>query len=171
MWSACSRNWRQPWLLMRRWLRPLPPVRNRPDIFGEQLMMDAGDEIVGRRDILLTTASSISVEEVLPLARSFGGTAFPAHIDRESYSVLSALGDIPAVGFRAVEITARGDLPALLARYPETREKPLLLNSDAHYLHQLGDPAAWLELPERSAAAHGGGAGRTASLRMGPIRV
>ena len=131
----------------------LPPVRNRPDIFGEQLMMDAGDEIVGRRDILLTTASSISVEEVLPLARSFGGTAFPAHIDRESYSVLSALGDIPAVGFRAVEITARGDLPALLARYPETREKPLLLNSDAHYLHQLGDPAAWLELPERSAAA------------------
>lgn len=55
----------------------LPPVRNRPDIFGEQLMMDAGDEIVGRRDILLTTASSISVEEVLPLARSFGGPPFP----------------------------------------------------------------------------------------------
>ena len=116
----------------------LPPVNNRPDIFGEQLLMDADDEIVGRQDILLTTASSISVEEVLPLARSFGGTAFPAHIDRDSYSVTAALGDIPPVGFQAVEITARGDVPALVARYPEAVGKPLLLNSDAHYLHQPG---------------------------------
>lgn len=131
----------------------LPPVNNRPDIFGEQLLMDADDEIVGRQDILLTTASSISVEEVLPLARSFGGTAFPAHIDRDSYSVTAALGDIPPVGFQAVEITARGDVPALVARYPEAVGKPLLLNSDAHYLHQLGDPSAWLDLPDKSAAA------------------
>lgn len=131
----------------------LPPVNNRPDIFGEQLLMDADDEIVGRQSILLTTASSISVEEVLPLARSFGGTAFPAHIDRDSYSVTAALGDIPPVGFQAVEITARGDVPALVARYPEAAGKPLLLNSDAHYLHQLGDPAAWLDLPDKSAAA------------------
>ena len=131
----------------------LPPVNNRPDIFGEQLLMDADDEIVGQQDILLTTASSISVEEVLPLARSFGGTAFPAHIDRDSYSVTAALGDIPPVGFQAVEITARGDVPALVARYPEAAGKPLLLNSDAHYLHQLGDPSAWLDLPDKSAAA------------------
>ena len=132
-------------------VRPtLPPVKNRPDIFGEQLILDAGDTIVGSVDTLLTTASGISVDHVLALARSFGGTAFPAHIDRPSYSITAALGDIPPLGFQAMEITAQGDMAALLEQYDELNGKPLLLDSDAHYLHQIGDPLAWLELPDRS---------------------
>lgn len=125
-----------------------PPVANRPEIFGEQLRMDAADEPAGIEEILLTTASSISVEEVLPLARSVGGTAFPAHIDRPSYSVTAALGDIPPVGFAAAEITAAGDVPALLARYPLLNGLPLLQNSDAHYLHTMQERGPWLELPD-----------------------
>lgn len=82
-------------------VRPtLPPVENRPDIFGEQLLLDAQDGIVGRETLLLTTASGISVDEVLGLARKHGGTAFPAHIDRPSYSVTAALGDLPPLGLR-----------------------------------------------------------------------
>ncbi len=135
-------------------VRPtLPPIDNRPDIFGEQLFMDREDQITGRMKLLLTTASSISVDDVLPLVRAFGGTAFPAHIDRPSYSVVSALGDVPPVGFQAAEITVRGDVEALCERHPEIRGKPLLLDSDAHYLHQITDPAAWLDLPEKSPEA------------------
>lgn len=128
-----------------------PAILNRPDIFGEQLLMDAADQPTGREEVLLTTASSISVEEVLPLVRSFGGTAFPAHIDRPSYSVTASLGDIPPVGFAAIEITAAGDLPSLLAQYPAIQGLPLLQNSDAHYLHMMQERGPWLELPDRSA--------------------
>lgn len=126
----------------------LPPVQNRPEVFGEQLILDGGDRILGQEKLLLTTASSISVDNVAALVRSHGGTAFPAHIDRPSYSVPSALGDIPPVGFPAAEITAMADQEEILRLYPEIRGKVLLCNSDAHYLHQIQEPGPWLEVPD-----------------------
>lgn len=125
----------------------LPPVRNRAEIFGEQVLLNEQDERVGTHDILLTTASGISVDHVAALARSFGGTAFPAHIDRPSYSVTAALGDLPPVGFAAVEMTADANVEDLCARYPEAVGKPLLLNSDAHYLEHIREAGAYLDLP------------------------
>lgn len=130
--------------------KTLPPVENRADIFGEQRLMDAEDTVYARYPVLLTTASAISVDEVVPLVRKYGGVAFPAHIDRPSYSVTAALGDLPSVGFRAAEITATGDVDALLSRYAELRGKPLLLDSDAHYLHQIADAGPWVDLPENT---------------------
>lgn len=130
-----------------------PPVKNKPEIFGEQLLFGAEDEILGQEAILLTTASGISVDHVAGLARSFGGTAFPAHIDRPSYSVTAALGDLPPLGFAAAEITADGDVEALRRQYPELEGKILLQDSDAHYLHQLPEPGPWLDVPEASAQA------------------
>lgn len=130
-----------------------PAIANRPDIFGEQRKMDAQDNVTEPEEVLLLTATSLSLEAVLPLARTYGGTAFPAHIDRDSYSVPAALGDIPPLGFGAAEITAAGDVPALKAAYPAIAKLPLLLSSDAHYLHQLADAAAWLELPEKTPQA------------------
>ena len=130
-----------------------PPIANRPEIFGEQRKMDAQDNIVGLEPILLLTATTLSLEEVLPLARQHGGTAFPAHIDRDSYSVPAALGDIPPVGFTSAEITAAGDVPALKATYPAIADVPLLLSSDAHYLHQITDTTAWLDLSEKTPQA------------------
>lgn len=131
----------------------LPPIRNRPDIFGEQIICNAEDERIGTIDTLLTVASSISVDTVVELVTSFGGVAFPAHIDRPSYSVTAALGDIPPVGFRAAEITKSGDIPALQAQYRELAGKPLLLNSDAHRLDDMQDAVTYLELSENTPAA------------------
>lgn len=131
----------------------LPPVKNRPDIFGEQVICNAQDERIGTVDVLLTTASSVSVDDVVALVRSFGGAAFPAHIDRPSYSITAALGDLPLVGFTAVEITARGDVDDLRARYREIGDKPLLLSSDAHRLDDINEAVAYLELPENTPEA------------------
>lgn len=131
----------------------LPPIANRPDIFGEQLLMDAGDNVVGREDVLLTTASAIPVDDVPALVRSLGGAAFPAHIDRPSYSVTAALGDIPPVGFCAAEITAAGNVEQMKTLYPSIANMPLLLDSDAHYLHQISEAGPWLDLPDRSPEA------------------
>ncbi len=128
----------------------LPPIKNRPEIFGEQILCDAEDRQIGTREVLLTTASSISVDSVAALARSFGGTAFPAHVDRPSYSVTAALGDLPPLGFAAVEITKSGNVEDLSSRYPEIVGKPLLQNSDAHRLEDIQDAGPYLDLPDNS---------------------
>lgn len=128
----------------------LPPIKNRPDIFGEQIVCDAEDRQIGTKDILLTTASAISVDSVAKLARSYGGTAFPAHIDRPSYSVTAALGDLPPLGFAAVEITKNGNVEELSSRYSEIVGKPLLQNSDAHHLEDIQDAGPYLDLPDSS---------------------
>lgn len=50
-----------------------PEIRNRPEIFGDQLIMDWQDEVVGRVSRLLINASSISVGELPGLMAEFGG--------------------------------------------------------------------------------------------------
>ena len=53
------------------------------NFFGDQLIMDWQDEVVGRVSRLLINASSISVGELPGLMAEFGGAAFPAHIDHD----------------------------------------------------------------------------------------
>lgn len=129
-----------------------PPIKNKPQIFGDQLILNESDEIIGREERLLITASDIPVGRAAALARSFGGAAFPAHIDRSSYSVLSVLGAFPQdAGFFAAEITARGDLKTLKAQNPALGSLILLRDSDAHYLENMGWRQPNITLPDCSA--------------------
>ena len=132
----------------------LPEVRNRPDIFGEQLIMDEQDNVVGEHELLLTTASSVSVSNVAQLVRSFGGACFPAHIDRTSYSVISNLGMLtPDMGFTAVELTENADIDEWKQKYPIIKNAGIFIDSDAHYLENMKEAKHTVELRECSAAA------------------
>ncbi|MCI8554517.1 MAG: PHP domain-containing protein [Clostridiales bacterium] len=143
-------------LSFSRYIRTtLPPVKNRPDIFGEQLILDEHDAVIGQEELLLTTASSVGIDAVPALMKEYGGAAFPAHIDRPSYSVTAALGDFPAVGFAVAEATAKADVEELRRRYPAVSGLPLLLSSDAHYLEQVQEAGPWLELPDREVKEKG----------------
>lgn len=127
----------------------IPPIGNRPEIFGEQRVMDAEDGISGTEETLLTTASEIRVDRVTQLVRTYGGVCFPAHLDRPSYSVLSSLGAFEAEwGFSAAELTRAADIAGYTAKYPALEGMPLLCNSDAHYLENIPEAAAWLELED-----------------------
>ena len=127
----------------------IPPVQNRPEIFGEQRVMDAEDGILGLEPTLLTTASEIRVDRVAKLVRDYGGVCFPAHLDRPSYSVISSLGTFEAAwGFRAAELTCAAEVADYMARYPALQGLPLLCDSDAHYLENIPEAAAWLDLEE-----------------------
>lgn len=119
----------------------LPPVKNRPEIFGTQLIMDSQDNVTGVQDILLTTASAVSITAVLPLVNSFGGVCYPAHIDRASYSVLSNLGMItPEMGFNTAEVSFNGDKARLTEQHPILSSMRLLTSSDAHRLEDMRPP-------------------------------
>ena len=129
------------------------PLKNRPEIFGRQLLMDGDDRLLGEEERMLISAAQIGAEEAACEARRLGGAAFPAHVDKNSYSILASLGDIPPEpGFRAAEISPAGDAEALLARCPALGGMLLLTNLDAHYLENMRDPGPWLDLPEKSLA-------------------
>ena len=133
----------------------MPHVKNKPEIFGQQRILDENDELVGLEENLLLVSSFIGVNEVLALAESFGGVAFPAHVDRDSYSVLASLGAIPPeAGFAAAEVTRGCDLEALTRACPELAGMKILRDSDSHYLETLatGEPLG-LHLPELSRRA------------------
>lgn len=125
----------------------LPPIRNNPDVFGLQTVMDDEDNPVGQFPLLLTTGSSIGIDEAAALVKRYGGAAFPAHIDRPAFSLTASLGTVPDVGFYAHEITVRGDVPQLVAQYPVLDGVPLLRNSDAHMLAHIQEAGPWLDLP------------------------
>ncbi len=133
----------------------MPHIPNKADIFGEQRMLSQSDELVGVEGDLLLVSSFVGVDSVLPLAREYGGIALPAHVDRDSYSVIAALGSLPPeAGFTAFEATRGCDLEALYAQDPELRPLRVLRDSDSHYLETLAESEAHsLQLPERSVKA------------------
>lgn len=136
-------------------LKPLlPPIKNRPSVFGEQLYMDSQDNILGREDTLLVTASAAEIGEVRGLVDKFGGFCYPAHIDRESYSIISSLGVFPAeLGFTCAEATKNADIEKLKAEYPELKNIRVMRSSDAHYLENMTEAADTIDVPECTAKA------------------
>lgn len=130
----------------------LPPISNRPDFFGHQLLMDGEDTILGEETALLMGATSIPYCDVFGLVRSFGGAAYPAHIDHDSFSLSSNLGLwIPEAGFRFAELS--NNCPPGFTDRPDLAGVRFLTDSDAHYLHQIPDPQQSIPLPERTAQA------------------
>ncbi len=129
----------------------LAGIRNRPEFFGEQLLLDEEDQVVGCEELLLTAGADISIYEVSRLLTSLGGLAIPAHIDRDSNSVLSNLGFVtPEMGFEVSEITRKAHSETLGAAVAPLRGKPCITNSDAHYLEDLPDAEFSIEVEERS---------------------
>lgn len=132
----------------------MPPVKNDASIFGEQLIMDSTDRIIGNEEILLTAASGISIDDAVKEVSRFGGAVFPAHLDRASYSVLSVLGFMyPEMGFAAAEFTHKAYIPQYEEKHPLLKEMKKLRNSDAHYLENMVEPSVEIDLPECSAEA------------------
>ena len=119
----------------------LPPVKNKPSVFGEQLYMNENDEIVGSEERLLITASSISCAKAVSIVESYGGICYPAHIDRSSFSILSNLGMIDeSFGFRCAEIYDISKESELKEKHPYLKQLQIISDSDAHYLENMRIP-------------------------------
>lgn len=126
--------------------RHLPDILNRPDIFGEQWLMDARDNIIGKEEKLLISSTSLTVNTLYELMAEVGGLFVPAHVDRHSYSILTNLGFMPAdIPVRWIEISKQvTDLSAYLGNRPELRAYQVLRNSDAHYLGDIAEKESTL---------------------------
>lgn len=116
-------------------------IKNKPEIFGRQRILDENDEPIGEEEHLLIVSSGVSVEEIAPLAESFGGIAVPAHVDKPANSVIAVLGAFDyGLGFRLVECSHETDVAL-----------PRIVDSDAHYLWDISEPEHWIEAETCSA--------------------
>lgn len=120
----------------------LPDIKNRPEIFGEQLVLDEGDNVTGSVEKLLINAAQISIYELPGLMAGFSGVCFPAHVDRPAYSLLSVLGsapgDLPFPAFELADFERKGEI---VRANPAFAGIPALKNSDAHSLWQIAERA------------------------------
>ena len=132
----------------------LPPVKNKPGVFGRQIKMDHLGGEIGEEEILLVTASFLPVTELPGLVEEYGGFCYPAHVDRSSFSIISVLGMLRAnMGFTCAELTAGANVAALTITNPDLASMRIMRSSDAHYLENMGEAADTIELPELSAKA------------------
>ena len=131
----------------------LPPVPNRPNIFGSQLVMDAGERVLEEAPTLLLNAAALSIDRMPDWAASYGGICYPAHIDRPSGGILAVLGGLPEVPvFRRLEVARPREFFADPAHAPLRESHEIIVSSDAHRLRDIADarrrlePADWPEL-------------------------
>lgn len=112
-------------------------VRNKPQIFGNQLYVDAEDNVTGEEPDLLIPATMLSLEQGTALALACGGAAFPAHIDRPSNGVIGILGDLPETPFfPTVELNDRENRDRYREKYG-LQDRRMLCSSDAHHLWDI----------------------------------
>ncbi len=109
----------------------LPDIANDPDIFGDQVIVDPDEQVLGFVDVSLFSSSSISFFDLVPLVLDRGGLVIPAHIDRPANGAVSQLGFLPDLPYSAVESLS---LPPTAEVYSNT----VITGSDAHYPASIG---------------------------------
>jgi PHP family Zn ribbon phosphoesterase len=128
----------------------LPDLKNRPEIFGRQVLFDKNDNNIGFDERLLSTAVNISIAEAKEEVEKRGGIVFPAHINRPSFSILSNLGFIDeTLGFKAIETYGNDD--KIINKYSD--KYIILQNSDAHKLSDILEPIQSINLKIKSVQA------------------
>lgn len=123
--------------------RHLPPLHNRPEFFGRQLVMDTEDRMVAQEDALLIGATDQPLEACVACIRRLGGVAVPAHINRGANGLLMNLGMMPQTpAFPLVEVAPELPVPAAAVD-----GRTQLHASDAHQLGRIQEAVFQLPIP------------------------
>ncbi|MBQ9014774.1 MAG: PHP domain-containing protein [Firmicutes bacterium] len=110
---------------------------NRPEKFGNQLIVDEYDEHVDTEKRMLRYRTKMTIEEIFYAARQMGGAAFYAHLEQKAYSVLSVLGMIPQRPQpKAIEYTNNAAGRAMFEKKGDFG-RLVFFNSDAFSLSQI----------------------------------
>ena len=138
-------------------------VTNDPEQWGDQIVVNADEEIEAEVDLLLVNATTIPLDELAILVHGNGGLFIPAHVDRAAFSLMSQLGFVPSGDYDALEIyrattnlrtirlkpriLAIGSPEWLASQLPPEAQTStvaditlpsLICNSDAHYPEDIG---------------------------------
>lgn len=129
----------------------LPDVRNDPEIFGDQPIVDEEGNILGFEERLLLNSIDLSVEEVKHRVEGHGGLIIPSHFDKGSFSLISQLGLIPEdMELEALEMSRRSQFREGGGMANISPHIPRIVSSDAHLLEDIGSARTLLLLADAS---------------------
>lgn len=116
-----------------------------PDVYfekerKEQIIVNENDEVEGFYGKSLFSAVDLGIDGIIDLIHANKGIAVAAHIDRQSFSVISQLGFIPRnCKLDALEISPNMNLHDAEEIYKEYSMKyKFLKGSDSHSLNTIG---------------------------------
>ncbi|NOU18983.1 MAG: PHP domain-containing protein [Bacteroidales bacterium] len=124
-----------------------PEIKNNPDLFGHQVLVDEQEEIIEEVEPLLISGINASIDEIEKIVHQIGGLFIPAHIDRPKYSIMSQLGFIPKdLKYDALEISKNTSMDTIFKNYSYIKNARFIKSSDAHTLNQIGTSKMFLRM-------------------------
>ncbi len=129
----------------------LPDVRNNPEYFGDQPVLDKAGNIREFEERLLLNSIDLSLNDIKERVEGYGGLMIPSHFDKDSFSLISQLGLIPEdIQLEALEMSrrSRNRQPASIQDVSLAR----IISSDAHGLEDIGSAKTILLLADASLA-------------------
>lgn len=129
-------------------------IKNKPERFGDQLIFNQEDEVVSYEENYLITPFNLTIDKIIEIAKGYEGIVFPAHINRNSFSIIKSLGFIDA-SLDIKNIEWYGKRPDDAESYGNRMFKPYreLINSDAHELINISEKENYLEVSEKTIEA------------------
>jgi len=132
----------------------LIPLQNKAEIFGKQQIMDEEERVIGTVDNLLINSTTIRFDQVYDLVSQYHGIMIPAHLDKNSNSLLSNLGFVPPDSrFTCFEVKNMENLHYLQSLNPYLKSCKVITDSDAHYLENINEANNVLYVKGRSIEA------------------
>lgn len=126
-------------------------IENQENIFGKQEIYDENDRCIGVEPNLLINATRITFDKLEDLMEKFHGIYIPAHIDKNSNSLLSNLGFIPPTSkFIWAEVKNINMLDELKKNNPYLNYCNIITNSDAHSLGLINEAVNQLTVKKKS---------------------
>lgn len=116
----------------------LPRLKNDPEHFGEQYVVDSTGEFIRSEERLLLVSTALTIDEAIRHAHDLDGLAIPAHINRQAFGLIPTLGFIPPnLRADAYEITRWLTPESAHEKYPELGGCPIIVGSDAHHPSEM----------------------------------
>ena len=109
---------------------------NDEKLYGEQVIVNEEEEVVGFNQKLLIGATDITIDRLVDLVHERGGLAIASHVDREGFGIIGQLGFIPeGLSLDALELAD----PSGRDRVPKDAGFPFITSSDAHAVELVGN--------------------------------
>lgn len=124
---------------------------NNETIFGKQEICNEADQVIGTEPNLLINAADISFDSLEEIVGKYHGIYIPAHIDKNSNSLLFNLGFVPPDSkFKCAEIKDMKQEEELKLKNPYLAGINIISNSDAHSLGLISEPCHFLYSESKS---------------------
>ncbi|MEN6357117.1 MAG: PHP domain-containing protein [Armatimonadota bacterium] len=117
----------------------------------EQFVVDSEGEFIRYCDRHIALPTTMDIDEVYERVRDIGGIMIPSHIDRQSTGMIDVLAMIPdSPDFDAFEISVNMAPDQARCAFPSVGDKPIIQNSDSHWLAAIGQRRTIFHLEHRN---------------------